>query len=104
MSVSATPPPSPPGGDAFLIGRRPPLRGVIPEGTVVAKLFTVVDIGCSDTGYCFGIIGNGRRSSHMPMQNCLLRERRFPLFSFVAIFPEQSFANPDYQLSGFLRT
>ena len=59
MSVSKTPPPSPPGGSAFLIGRRAPLRGVIPEGTVVAKLFSVVDIDCSDTAYCFGIIGNG---------------------------------------------
>ena len=71
MSVSGTPPPSPPGGSAFLIGRRAPLRGVIPEGTVVAKLFSVVDIDCSDSDYCFGIIGNG--SAFCIKRNCKVK-------------------------------
>ena len=71
MSVSETPPPSPPGGATFLIGRRAPLRGVIPEGTVVVKLFSIVDIDCADTDYCFGIIGNG--SAFCIKRNCKVK-------------------------------
>ena len=38
------------------------------EGTVPGKLFSIIDIDCSDYSYCFGVIGNG--SAFCIRKNC----------------------------------
>jgi hypothetical protein len=58
LSVSAASPASSAGVGFPLMRGIPPRRGGgATEGT--GKLFSVIDIDCSDSTYCFGVIGNG---------------------------------------------
>ena len=51
------------------------------EGTVPVKLFSVLDIDCSDMTYCFGIINNG--SSFCIKRNCSTKIHETVKMSFA---------------------
>ena len=53
------------------------------EGTVSAKSFAVIDIDCSDSTYCFGIIGNG--GAFCIKTNCKTRTHATSKMSFAGV-------------------
>ena len=67
LSVSAAPPASR-GVSPRPMGYREPRRGGYTEGIVPGKLFSIINLDCSDGLYCFGVIGNG--SAFCIKRNC----------------------------------
>ena len=82
MSVSPASPSASPGGASPLLRRFAPRKGGgMTEGSV--KLFAVIDIDCSDTTYCFGVIGNG--SAFCIKRKCPVKAHLTTKMSFAGL-------------------
>jgi hypothetical protein len=86
LTVSDVSPSSFPGGVSPPSGRLSTRMGgglSMTEGTVPAKLFSDIDIDCSDTSFCFDVIGNG--SAFCIKKNCPVKTHASVKMSFAGL-------------------
>ena len=88
LTLSESSPASLPGVAVTPVCRAPARKGgAMIEGTAPAKLFSVIYIDCSDTSYCFGVIGNG--SAFCIKKNCSVQTHTSVKMLFTGL--ERSF-------------